>query len=389
MGDDEDAVGPVEPDHLVTSTRDEEELGQRLSAWLAARPEVSGPLRLAAVERPDANGMSSETLMFEAAWTGGGGRFVARLRPAADAFPIFPTYDLERQVQVMRLVADGTEVPVPTVRWYEPDEAPLGAPFFVMDRVDGQVPPDVMPYTFDGSWLVEATPAQLAVLQERTVDVIAGIHSVEVSAEVAASLDHHPGDVDAPTTTGAPAGGSALRRHLGRERAFFEWVRGGWDMPILEDAFDWLEERWPTAADAEPPVVCWGDARIGNILYRDFEPQAVLDWEMATLGPRELDVGWCIFLHRFFQDIATDFGMAGLPDLFDRHAVAARYAARSGHELRDLDWFVVYAALRHGIVMTRAMGRRVHFGEHPMPDDPQDLVLHRASIERLLAGTYW
>ena len=41
----------------------------------------------------------------------------------------------------------------------------------------------------------------------------------------------------------------------------------------------------------------WGDARVGNILYRDFAPIAVLDWEMATVGPREVDLAWMIFLH--------------------------------------------------------------------------------------------
>ena len=52
----------------------------------------------------------------------------------------------------------------------------------------------------------------------------------------------------------------------------------------------------------------WGDARVGNILYRDFAPIAVLDWEMATVGPREVDLAWMIFLHAFFHDMAVTFG---------------------------------------------------------------------------------
>ena len=60
----------------------------------------------------------------------------------------------------------------------------------------------------------------------------------------------------------------------------------------------------------------WGDARVGNTLYRDFTPVAVLDWEMATVGPREVDLAWMIFLHEFFDDMAERFGMPahdGLP----------------------------------------------------------------------------
>ena len=59
-------------------------------------------------------------------------------------------------------------------------------------------------------------------------------------------------------------------------------------------------------------MLVWGDARVGNVLYEDFRPVAVLDWEMATLGPREMDVAWIIFAHMVFQELA---GLAGLPGL--------------------------------------------------------------------------
>src|SRR5262249_7451934 len=88
------------------------------------------------------------------------------------------------------------------------------------------------------------------------------------------------------------------------------------------------------------------------------------------------------FLHRFFEDLTTELGMAGLPDFIERHEVAAQYAACTGHEPRDLDWFITYAALRHGSIMARVLSRAVAFGEQEMPADPQDLVIHR-----LVAGT--
>ena len=137
-----------------------------------------------------------------------------------------------------------------------------------------------------------------------------------------------------------------------------------------------------------PDVLSWGDARIGNIIYRGFEPAAVLDWEMAALGPRELDVGWFIFLHRFFQDIAEFFGAEGLPGFLRRSNVERCYRELSGQPLRDLDFYLVYAAVRHAIVMARIKRRMIHFGEDEVPADPDDYVLHRASLEQLLAGTY-
>ncbi|MEI4896514.1 hypothetical protein Q8G71_35050, partial [Klebsiella pneumoniae] len=82
--------------------------------------------------------MSSETLLFGATWREGNGTrsepLVARVAPDASAVPVFRSYDMDRQFQVMRLVAAHSSVPVPRTYWSEPDGAPLGAPFFVMGR---------------------------------------------------------------------------------------------------------------------------------------------------------------------------------------------------------------------------------------------------------------
>jgi aminoglycoside phosphotransferase (APT) family kinase protein len=361
------------------STRDDDDLRRGLAAWLVGR-QGDPAATVTACERPQSNGMSSDTVMFDAEWSGGGGSFVARLAPSDDACPVFPTYDLAAQARVMRLVGERTSVPVPTVRWFESSLEPLGTPFLVMDRVDGRVPPDVMPYTM-GSWVTEATDAERAELQEVSVALLAGIHGVDATRDELAFL---PG--------GGPddgTGRSALRRHFDAERAYYEWVGGDLDTPLLDRAFAWLQDNWPAGADAAEPVLNWGDARIGNVLYQGVTPVAVLDWEMASVGPREIDVGWMIFLHRFFQDLTEGYGMPGLPTLFTPDAVASTYARLSGHEPRDLDWFVTYAAARHGVIMTRIMIRQVQLGDAEAPDDPEAGILHRASLERLLDGTYW
>jgi aminoglycoside phosphotransferase (APT) family kinase protein len=110
---------------------------------------------------------------------------------------------------------------------------------------------------------------------------------------------------------------------------------------------------------------------------------------MAGLGPRELDLGWTIFMHRFFDDLALQFGLPGLPDFLRRGDVAATYAELTGHTPRDLDWYTAYAAVRHAVIMTRIGMRSAHFGEAEMPADLDDLITHRAALEAMLAGTYW
>jgi aminoglycoside phosphotransferase (APT) family kinase protein len=136
-------------------------------------------------------------------------------------------------------------------------------------------------------------------------------------------------------------------------------------------------------------VFNWGDSRIGNMLWNDFEPVAVLDWEMATVGPREVDLAWMIFLHAFFQDLAARFEMPGLPDFMDRDRLIATYEELTGHRVHDLEWFEVYAALRFAIVSIRTSTRGIAYGSMEKPEDLDDLVMFRGLLEQMLAGTYW
>jgi aminoglycoside phosphotransferase (APT) family kinase protein len=69
--------------------------------------------------------------------------------------------------------------------------------------------------------------------------------------------------------------------------------------------------------------------------------------------------------------------------------VAATYERLTGHAPRNLDYFVVYSAVRDAIVMSRVKQRSILFGEDVKPDDPDDMVMHRRPLEQLLDGTYW
>jgi aminoglycoside phosphotransferase (APT) family kinase protein len=363
---------------LKRSTRDPAWLRARLQAWLAGRlPADASPI-VGEVHTPSATGMSSETLLFDAEWRDGAhreaGRFVARVAPDPKDVPVFPDYDLGAQYRLLRLVAADGRVPVPRVRWLEEDPAHLGAPFFVMERVDGRVPPDVMPYTF-GSWVSEATADERRHLQDAAAGVLAALHAID------------PGTVDVSFLELDVPGATPLRRHVESQRRYYAWAREGRRHPIIDRGFAWLDAHWP--ADEGPTVVCWGDARIGNMLFRGFDPVAVLDWEMAALGPRELDLGWFLFLHVFFDDLARQFALPGLPDFLRRADVTATYEARSGHRVGNLEFYECYAALRHAIIMTRTHARRVHFGEVEWPADPDEVIPHRGVLARMLDGTWW
>ncbi len=152
----------------------------------------------------------------------------------------------------------------------------------------------------------------------------------------------------------------------------------------VEQALTWLEDNFPTDVAAAEPVLAWGDSRIGNVLYEDFRPVAVLDWEMATVGPRELDVAWIIFAHMVFQELAALAGLPGLPEVMREEDVRATYQRLTGVELGDLRWFYVYSGVIWCVVFMRTGARRVHFGEMERPEDVESLFYHGGLLKRLM-----
>nr|WP_128618792.1 phosphotransferase family protein [Mycobacterium lepraemurium] len=364
-------------DRLQRSSRNVTTVPAVMSRWLStvlpdgAEPEVTVESGV------DSTGMSSETIILTARWRQDGRpteqKLVARVAPTAEDVQVFPTYRLDHQFEVIRKVGELTDVPVPRVRWLENTGEVLGTPFFVMDYVDGLVPPDIMPYTFGGNWFADAPAERQRELQDATVGVLAKLHSIPNATNTFGFL------------TEGQTGDTALHRR-------FNWVRSWYDFavpdigrsPLLERTFDWLEAHWPAAADAAEPVLLWGDARVGNVLYRDFVPVAALGWEMVTLGPRELDVSWMIFAHMVFQDLAGLATLPGLPGVMREDDVCATYERLTGGEIEDLHWFYVYSGVMWACVFMRTAARRVHFGETEKPDDVESLFYHAGLMKRLI-----
>jgi len=372
-------MSTLDPDFtLQRSSRDDGAIADRLTAWLATQLPGGAEPEVVLSGGSDANGMSSETILADVTWTDEGVRrteaFVVRMAPSAQDVPVFPSYRLDHQYDAIRLVGERSDVPVPTPRWLEPTGEVLGAPFFFMDRVEGIVPPDVMPYTFGDNWFFDAGADERRRLQDATVAAIAGLHQIPDAASTFGFLDDH--DVEGPTP---------LRRHYEGTRAWYEWAAKDLARsPLIERALAWLDGHWPAADVPSNIVLSWGDARIGNVLYRDFAPVAVLDWEMAGLGPRELDLGWLVFAHRVFQTLAEAFELPGLPDVLREEDVRATYAGITGVEVGDLTWFQIYSGVIWAVVFMRTGTRQAHFGEIELPEDVESLFHHAPLFRGLL-----
>jgi len=203
-----------------------------------------------------------------------------------------------------------------------------------------------------------------------TIDVLVQLHQIVDNGDTTAFLHW-----DAP-------GATALERQLNAHRGYYEWARDGLTVPILERTIERLAATLPAN---DRSVLNWGDSRPGNIVYRDFEPVAVLDWEMAGVGPPEVDLAWVTFFQKFFAGMAEKYGLPPVPQMFGTGGAVAVYEQLSGEKLDDLAWYEALAGLRFGIILVRMSLRSSAFGISPLPENPDDLIMFVPLLERLLA----
>ena len=344
----------------LANTRDPVQSAEQLTRWLADR--LPGA-QVTDVEIPQASGLSNETLLFTASWDGGAGDFVARVAPQGPG--VFPSYDLVTEQRVMDALARHTSVPVPKTPWVETDPGVLGAPFLVMERLSGRVPSDDPPFTA-GGWVLELRPEEQARMCDNALDVLTEIHQVDHEALGLGFLDR------------PELGETPLDQHLAHWRETYAWASEGEANPTIEAGFEWIEDNRPGAN--EPTVLCWGDARVGNMLIADdMTINGVLDWEMVGLGSPDLELGWWMFMLRHHTE---GIGAPLPPGFPSREQVIARYEERTGHVLDHLDFYEAFAGLRLSILMHRAGNMMIAAGLLP-PDAPMKF---NNPASQLLAG---
>jgi aminoglycoside phosphotransferase (APT) family kinase protein len=302
--------------------RDDGELARGIATWCAHRwPESTH--EVVELTRPN-SGWSNETLLVttssRSATAERRDRLVVRLPPP---LPTWPSYDLGAQARVLEALAT-QNVPVPRVVAFEADEQWLGAPFLVMSHEPGRAGAEVP--AFD-PWLVDAPLEEQRRLHESFAAMLATIHRV---------------DWRAPELDRVVRGGEASTSgEVAWWKEYVDWAGDGAPTPALAEAIAWCAATTP---EAEPPAsLCWGDARIGNVLFSDDRRiTAVLDWELATIGPAESDLAWYLAL----DELTTYFTKRTVAGFLDRQRFIAFYEHAAGREVRDLDWHEIFALTR-------------------------------------------
>ncbi len=323
----------------------------RFQSFLARQLDVPR-VELSEFEIPGHGGMSNETLLCTArlghsnAHPGdpGGERDLAlAVRIEPEAQPLFPDASLERQCRSMRLVSETEALPVPTIHFESSDREVFGRPFYVMDRVPGRIPSDNPPYQLKG-WLKQADATEQARVQSEALEAMARLHRVE------------PRDFDTNFLLRPQYGSPGLDEDMGYWRSYLTWAAGGTPLPVLEAALEWCVQHKPTSVPRSS--INWGDARLGNLVFDDAHRlSAVLDWEMAFLGPAELDLGWFLFLHETALIWLDD-----LPGFRDREESLAIYQAALGRRVRDLPFYQAWAGFKAAAIRARMVERDFALG---------------------------
>jgi aminoglycoside phosphotransferase (APT) family kinase protein len=261
--------------------------------------------------------------------TGPPGQVVLRRPPLGHVLPT--AHDMLREARVMRALA-GTPVPVPAVLAVCEGPLVLGAPFYVMSRVDGLVCRDHFPPGYAD------TPAERGRIAAGLIRTLADLHAVDRDAVGLGDF-------------GRPEG--YLARQVRRWSVQWEATRTH-SVPDLDDLAARLAAQIP---DSGPATIVHGDFRLDNTMLDPREPGrilAVLDWEMSTVGDPLADLGLMLVYWSEPGEEDRPGAVASVTHLegFPRRAeVAASYAQLTGRSIELLPWYVAFGCFKLAVVV--------------------------------------
>jgi aminoglycoside phosphotransferase (APT) family kinase protein len=250
--------------------------------------------------------------------------------------PLPPSaHDVLREARLLRAL-EPTPARMPSVLAVCEDEQLIGCPFYVMERVEGEVIVSATPAALD-------TPEQRRRIGEQLIEALVEIHAVDWRA---AGLEGF----------GKPTG--YLERQLRRFGGLWELNKTR-EIPSVERVGAWLAEQIPNQDQSTPATIVHGDYRLGNTMFAERAPAelvAVFDWEMATIGDPLADVGYlCMFWSEagdpeggLREHLGRVTRAEGYPT---RAELIARYEQLSGRSVSDLRWYTVLALWKSVVFM--------------------------------------
>ena len=240
------------------------------------------------------------------------------LRRPPHGLKIAKAHDMIREFRVLQALekAGYTKMPHPISACE--DESIIGAPFFLMEKVEGMIIRNRPP--------AEASPAFFQSLSQSALDVLIELHSLELSESGLGAL-------------GKPDG-YALRQVQGWAERFQRAKTS--EIPSIEEAFQWLMASLPAESDV---AFIHNDFKYDNLVISSSgEVQAVLDWEMATVGDPLMDLGTTLayWAEAEDEDILKMFNLSYVPGNFTRLELIDYYGAKTGRDMSEMNFYYVF-----------------------------------------------
>jgi aminoglycoside phosphotransferase (APT) family kinase protein len=294
-----------------------------LEGFLDARGLGSGPVEA----EPLGEGHSNVTYLIRR----DGGEWVLRRPPRP---PLPPSaHDVLREARLLSAVEEA-DVRTPPVLATCDDESVIGAPFYVMEKIEGDVIVTDIPAGLD-------TPAQRARIAEELIDALVEIHAVDWQA---CGLEGY----------GKPSG--YLERQVRRFSGLWEHNKTR-EVPEIEEGTAWLAANMP---ESPPATIVHGDYRLGNTMVGPGAPArlvAIFDWELATIGDPLADVGYLTATYAEPGDAGAATPMSALNAVTTREGfprrseLIARYEERSGRSMSDVSWYQTLAMWKSAVFL--------------------------------------
>jgi aminoglycoside phosphotransferase (APT) family kinase protein len=293
-----------------------------LEAFLDAHGLGEGPIGAS----PIGEGHSNVTYLIER----DGAEVVLRRPPRP---PLPPSaHDVLREARLLSALRE-TPARVPDVLAVCDDPSTIGAPFYVMERIEGEVIVTSIPDTLD-------TPAERHRIGQELIESLVEIHAVDWRA---AGLEDF----------GKPTG--YLERQLRRFLGLWELNKTR-EIAAVESVGSWLADHLPSSPSA---TIVHGDYRLGNTIFAPGAParlEAVLDWEMATIGDPLADLGYLCMMWSEAGDPTAGLREAlgnvtraeGFPT---RAELVERYEELSGRSMSDIRWYTTLALWKSVVFM--------------------------------------
>lgn len=305
---------------------------EAVTQWLVERlPGLAPPLTFSLI----AGGHSNLTYLFV---DSNGAEYVLRRPPLGHVLE--SAHDMGREHRIISALA-GSAVPVPATHALCDDPAVNGAPFYVMGFVAGAV-------LHNAEVAAQLTAQERRELGYHVVDVLADLHHVDPDAVGLGQLGRKEG---------------YIARQLKRWNK--QWAASKTEeIPEMETVSALLDEKMPEQVGAS---IVHGDYRLGNMIVAGGQIQAVLDWELCTLGDPLADVGYLLNNWILPGEDPNGVVPTAAGDFPDRDALLDRYAGATGRDLSGVNYYRAFshwrlAAINQGVYkryLVGAMGERI------------------------------